>query len=219
MDNYEIIDIKTIFNTPQILDVFSTCMYMPTEAKLNERAAVYMNDDKCFIFGYRTTDGIISVAVFHLASNDVAELQGIATADEYRNTGAGRSLITHAMKSLALSDIYAETDDDAVGFYKNCGFEIEDLGFKYENHRRYKCTLRKTAANTDIGIFSWFGFSIPMLERAKLIHETGYKSVMLWWADDHKETDGPKEKHPEICHSEGLGIVNIHTPSADANHL
>ena len=71
----------------------------------------------------------------------------------------------------------------------------------------------------DIGIFSWFGFSIPMIERAKLMRETGYKSVMLWWADDHKDTDGPKEKHPETFRSEGLNIVNIHAPSADANQL
>jgi len=71
----------------------------------------------------------------------------------------------------------------------------------------------------DIGIFSWFGFSIPMKERAGLIRETGYQSVMLWWSDEYKDIDGPKESQPEIFRSEDLHIVNMHTPFYDANEL
>ena len=91
-----------------------------------------------------------------MEQNNVAKLQGIATAGDYRNKGAGRSSISYAMKSLSLTKIYAETDDDAVGFYRNCGFDIEDTGIKYEDCRRYKCSLGKPTANTDKGIFTWF---------------------------------------------------------------
>lgn len=70
-----------------------------------------------------------------------------------------------------------------------------------------------------IGVHSWFGYQIPMPERAWLIREAGYKSVMLWWGDDHTAVDGPKKTHPQWFRAQGLGIVNIHMPFSDINSL
>lgn len=41
-------------------------------------------------------------------------------------------------------------------------------------------------------IFSWFGFSIPMEERFKLIKSAGFDGVLLWWSDEYAAVDGDK---------------------------
>lgn len=44
--------------------------------------------------------------------------------------------ITNCIKSHI---IIAETDDEAVGFYRKCDFEVNNLGEKYPNVIRYEC--------------------------------------------------------------------------------
>jgi N-acetylglutamate synthase-like GNAT family acetyltransferase len=139
----DIFNAKPIFNSPDILEVYALCMYMPTDEKLQSRAQEIMNSDHFFAFGCRINNVVAGVAAFSKDSDEVAVLRGIATAPEYRKSGIGRALILYAMETLGLAALYAETDDDAIGFYRSCDFEIEDLGFKYENYRRYRCTLRR----------------------------------------------------------------------------
>jgi len=71
----------------------------------------------------------------------------------------------------------------------------------------------------EYSIFTWFGYSLPMPERAKLIKEAGFNTVMLMWSDAFKPYDGPKEKYPDILRNQGLRIENIHLPFAKANNL
>ncbi len=70
-----------------------------------------------------------------------------------------------------------------------------------------------------VGIFSWFGFALPMAERARMIRDAGFQSVMLWWGDDHRSVDGPKEAQPELFRKTGLRVVNVHTPFNGINNL
>lgn len=68
-------------------------------------------------------------------------------------------------------------------------------------------------------IFSWFGYSIPMAERFRLIKAAGFDGVMLWWSDEHIEVDGAKELQPDLARRYGLAIENIHTPFEVINFL
>ena len=68
-------------------------------------------------------------------------------------------------------------------------------------------------------IFSWFGFSIPMEERFKLIKSAGFDGVLLWWSDEYAAVDGDKRLHPEMARRNGLFIENIHTPIFPNNCL
>ena len=57
--------------------------------------------------------------------------------------GIGRFLISGIIKSLALTDFYAETDEEAVGFYRSLGFTVTSLGDKYNSgSQRYLCQKR-----------------------------------------------------------------------------
>lgn len=140
----EVADIKSNFGDACILEVYSSCMYMPTPQKLRERATQYMQDDRISIFGCKDDDMIVGVIALRWDSDHVYELVGIAVAPAFRNRNIGRTLITDATNVLPIETLYAETDDESVGFYRNCGFEIEDLGFKYEHIRRYRCTYTQS---------------------------------------------------------------------------
>lgn len=70
------------------------------------------------------------------------EIMSIATKPSVRSKGVASKLITFASKNLNCSIIKAETDDDAIGFYRKCGFQIVSLGKKYPDTVRYLCTLK-----------------------------------------------------------------------------
>lgn len=45
--------------------------------------------------------------------------------------------------------------------------------------------MRKTST------FAWFGYSLDINERLRLIKQSGFDGVMLWWGDEHIDTNGP----------------------------
>jgi len=71
----------------------------------------------------------------------------------------------------------------------------------------------------EYGTFSWFGFSLPMVERARLLHDAGYAAVMLWWGDEFRDYDGPKEEHPDIFRRANIRVENVHLPYYGINAL
>lgn len=71
----------------------------------------------------------------------------------------------------------------------------------------------------EIGIFNWFGYPLPMEERARLLKAAGFSHTMLWWGDEYQEHAGAKETHPEIFRKAGLGIESVHLPFRNINDL
>ena len=71
----------------------------------------------------------------------------------------------------------------------------------------------------DYSIHSWFGFELPYEERAKLIKEAGFTSMMLWWSDEYQLPGTIKEDHPSIIRKLGLRIENVHLPFNCSNGI
>ena len=70
-----------------------------------------------------------------------------------------------------------------------------------------------------MGIYTWFGFRYSFTELIKLIKDAGFQSVMTWWGDEYKETNGPKETEPDIIRNYGLNIENTHFSFTGANTI
>lgn len=68
-----------------------------------------------------------------------------------------------------------------------------------------------------IGIFSWFGFVMPLEERLRLIKKTGFNAVSIWWEDEEGDWPIKKENIPRIVKNSGLEIENIHAPFSKCN--
>jgi ribosomal protein S18 acetylase RimI-like enzyme len=75
-----------------------------------------------------------------LLSDREAEIHHLAVAPAFRRGGLARGLITEVVQRLDLDRLTAETDDDGVGVYRQCGFEIRDAPPRF-GRRRYVCEL------------------------------------------------------------------------------
>ena len=67
------------------------------------------------------------------------ELKHIAIKPNYRGKGIGKKMINEFIKTKKIVKIKAETDKNAVDFYKKIGFSITSLGEKYPGVERFEC--------------------------------------------------------------------------------
>lgn len=72
------------------------------------------------------------------------------------------------------------------------------------------------------GIYDCFGYGpgydVPFGERYKLIRESGFDCVMLWWSDRFGRGEG-YEKDADLARNAGLRIENMHAPVHEQNDL
>ena len=73
------------------------------------------------------------------------EIVGIAVDVSARGKGVGSYMINQVVNNYGLLSVYAETDNDAVGFYQKNNFSITEFSETYcaETVVRYKCELTK----------------------------------------------------------------------------
>ena len=137
-----IIDIKGNLHDPHVLDILSHSQYMPTEEKLKDLADTSESDPNTYAFSCVDNNCIIGVVVFKRLTTSTFEIVSIAVAPAFRGQGIGSKLISFAANTLKCAEVSAETDDDAVGFYRSYGFDVVSLGEKYPRVTRYLCTLK-----------------------------------------------------------------------------
>ena len=127
----------------QVYDIYKHCMYMPTEERFIRKMTGYIDDCGVRIFECLCHGQTKGVIVISLSNTAKAEILGIATDENVRGMGIGSYMIKRVSQIHPLSQVYAETDSDAVGFYQKNGFEIveEKQVFGDEKVSRYKCTL------------------------------------------------------------------------------
>lgn len=70
-----------------------------------------------------------------------------------------------------------------------------------------------------LGMFSWFGYVLPLPERLRLIKEAGFDAVSLWWEDELAPALIKKERFAALVREAGLAFENIHAPFIDTNNL
>lgn len=140
----EYIELRENFITTDIYRIYSACMFEPTWEKFRERAGNFSDAPNVRMFGYLENAVLLGVIVVRKIT-DGAEICGIAVDEERRGYGIGRKLVRYVMDMLRPDSLFAETDDDAVGFYRKCGFVTEEFTKSYDSgvYRRYRCILRK----------------------------------------------------------------------------
>ncbi|HDR7798255.1 GNAT family N-acetyltransferase [Bacillus tropicus] len=72
-----------------------------------------------------------------------ARICHIAVVPQYRHNGIAWQMIKEVLRMHQLMYLEAETDDEAVEFYKKIGFQVESLGEKYLGIERFHCYLEK----------------------------------------------------------------------------
>lgn len=79
-----------------------------------------------------------------LEAEGQCEIRHIAVSPDMRGRQIGSKMIVGIQQKHELQQIHAETDHDAIGFYRSCGFDIRSLGEKYPGVERFYCVKTLT---------------------------------------------------------------------------
>lgn len=134
-----IINIKPFLKSPDVLSILAESVYMPSKEKLIKRANMYINSINTVAYGYKDNDVIFGLIVLDISNKEEIVILDIAVNKSKQCNGIGRKLIDYALYDLKPKILIAETDDEAVEFYRKCGFIVRNLGEKYPNVVRYEC--------------------------------------------------------------------------------
>ncbi len=132
----ELVDLGADANDPRVLAVLA--LSHGSREALDEARAHYRSGEWVFL-GIRHGDDVIACAGAEWFDPETVGVRSIAVAPGWRKQGLGRRLLDALTDRFGTTRIVAETDDDAVGFYRRCGFTVEVAPPKFGRHR-YWCT-------------------------------------------------------------------------------
>ena len=127
----------------QTYGIYKHCMFMPTKEKFNNKVDLFLNDNSVKIFACFEQDEVLGVMVVSFIEQKKIEIIGIAVNSSVRGKGIGSYMINQVVNDYGLLSVYAETDNDSVGFYRNNDFSIVEFSEIYGDEPvvRYKCEL------------------------------------------------------------------------------
>lgn len=122
-------------------NIFKQCLYKKNYEDYKNIINSYMNNDNIKIYCCEAEGEKAGIIVLLISEADKAEILGIAVCDNLKKRGIGTFMIMESAKTLHLKSIIAETDDDAVGFYRATGFNMTKEIKQYDNGDviRYHC--------------------------------------------------------------------------------
>lgn len=124
----------------EIRDMLADCVGDPDQDdNLSRAVALYERRDYHLLVGALHQRPIAILG--YREDGETTEIAHLAVRRDYRGINIGRRMIAHISSLRFEAQIRAETDAEAVGFYRACGFECESLGEKYPCIERFSCTL------------------------------------------------------------------------------
>lgn len=145
---FSICDIKEIITGSDILKLLAPSVFNPTEERLLNRAKKYQEDENTNIYAYKDNGEHKGIVIFKIANNS-ATILDIAVKPDYQGQGIGSKLIDFIFNSFNVNNITAETDDDAIGFYKKYGFTVANTKVEFDT-KRYVCVCESVTHHYDL---------------------------------------------------------------------
>ncbi|NMO96497.1 GNAT family N-acetyltransferase [Paenibacillus lemnae] len=132
--------IKDISSRLDDLEVKELLAYsvFPDPEKLDAVVDAYRKPDGLQLFGYEEDGVLIGIIGVDQSDTEMA-IKHAAVHPEYRGKDYGRGMIMELMLQKNPAVVSAETDEDAVGFYRSIGFQVYSLGEIYPGVERYRC--------------------------------------------------------------------------------
>ena len=134
-----LIDLESKLDDESIVQLLALSVGLPTPAKLAAVCREYRRHEDYRLLGYAEGAGILGCIGLALSRPGQGAVRHIAVAPDQRNRGVGRWMLKAAAQRLSLTRIEAETDNDAVGFYRSCGFQCESMGEPHPGIERCRC--------------------------------------------------------------------------------
>lgn len=139
----QLLEKKESVLTQEAYNVYQQCMYKPDYNTYIRKINDYFNDKNTKVFISLNEDKIVGMLVLTINGDNSAEIIGITVRNSFQKQGIGSIMVKESANKMNLHKVLAETDDDAVGFYKNMRFDITKEVKHYDNGSvdRYHCLL------------------------------------------------------------------------------
>jgi GNAT superfamily N-acetyltransferase len=126
---------------PDLPAVIATSIGLPTDEKTQQVLDAYRAENHslmgCFVEG--NLIGVIGVE----QSETQVKIEHLSVVAKFQSRGVGKMLVESLMAIAKV--IFAETDDESVGFYRALGFDCQPFYGPYG--KRYKCMLLNKSEN------------------------------------------------------------------------
>ncbi len=123
---------------PDVADLLLLAMF-PDPERVRAALGRYASDPNLQVWVWQVGEKPVCAAGVRVTGG-AAEILHLGTRPDTRREGHALRLLLGLMEHLCLTRLEAETDDEAVGFYRKTGFNIEDTEGRGGN-LRYRCTL------------------------------------------------------------------------------
>jgi ribosomal protein S18 acetylase RimI-like enzyme len=113
------------------------------QRRVNEAVRRYRDDPNAQLLIAILANETVGLTGYRVSADAAeVELLHVATAPQVRYGGVGRRLLAEVRRVTPPElPIVAETDADAVHFYRAAGFAVQSLGEKYPGVQRYRVKL------------------------------------------------------------------------------
>lgn len=123
----------------EIITLLALAIGNPTPEKIQSTISSY-NAASHHLIGCFIQNKVVGIIGFEIKGPRVALIKHLAVLGNYRGQGIARALVNEVIKRYALTYIEAETDSDAVEFYKKCNFTCTKIN--HSGIERFRCILR-----------------------------------------------------------------------------
>ena len=132
------IDIKSRITEPEVGLIISYAALDGSSEGVAKEAAMYLSSDKLHFYGWVEDGRVVGICGFEV-HDDKVEILLISVAEGRQKRGIGGAMVIALQKMYGLP-LEAETVEEAVGFYRKCGFAI--TAFQHpEWGEKYTCVL------------------------------------------------------------------------------
>lgn len=135
-----LISLRNYWDRDAVRRLLGECMCSGNE-EVDAELDSYAEDHSQELFGGFVNGELAGVIGIRYFSGDEAVIRHLAVQAEWRGNGIGRGIIEELSRTEGIVKLKAETDRDAVDFYRNAGFHIVSLGEQSPGVERFECTL------------------------------------------------------------------------------
>jgi ribosomal protein S18 acetylase RimI-like enzyme len=141
---FDMIDIRYRLGSAEVRDLVDQLEY-PAEIRERKTAEIlkeYQEQSEQPILAVNASGKLVAFIGLRFELPHQAIIRHIAVHRSHRGQGGiGTQMILYVCSTYCIHKITAETDRDAVEFYRKVGFEVQSLGEKYPGTERFLCRL------------------------------------------------------------------------------
>lgn len=138
-------DMKSRLHEAEVQQLIEMSVF-PDPDHVSRTIEQYRTSGEMRMMGYESEGQLVGIVGYRIEESDRMILRHIAVLPEVRGAGFGRGMIMELLHQFNPVSIEAETDEEAVEFYRSIGFRIESIGEKTPGTERFLCTYEAVEA-------------------------------------------------------------------------